>query len=128
MVSRSAAGYSWLCSVLEEIFQPTIPVENKVRQFMENYYYKPLTLDDIALSVNMNRYTLCRYYHAKCGIRLMDQLKKIRISKAKHYLRYSSKPLEEIGRLCGFESPSYFGKKFREETMLSPREYRKKCQ
>lgn len=39
-------------------FQPTIPVENKVRQFMENYYYKPLSLDDIALSVNMNVHPL----------------------------------------------------------------------
>lgn len=125
-LNRSSAGYNWLISVLELIFAPTVPIEQKITQYMENHYNEMLSLEDIADYAEMNKYTLCRYYRSKCNVRLMDQLKKIRISKAKHYLRYSSFSVEHIGKICGFESPSYFGKRFKEENGMSPREYRKK--
>ncbi len=122
---RSAAGYSCLINVLEEIFETSIPIETRVKRFMENNYATPLSLDEIAQHVNMDRYALCRYYNKNCNIRPMEQLKKIRISKAKHYLKYTSKSVDEIGKLCGFDSTSYFGKRFKEETNFSPGEYRK---
>ena len=55
----------------------------------------------------------------------MDELKQIRISHAKQLLRYSSDSVEEIGKKCGFDSPSYFALRFREITGRTPLEYRK---
>ena len=38
----------------------------------------------------------------------------------------ASCPIDEVGALCGYMNPSYFGKVFREETGQTPREYREK--
>ncbi len=124
-LTRSVETYSWLASNFSEIFEPSKPMEKKARQFMENNYEKPIGLDDIAEYVGVNRYAICREFTKKTGISLMEQLKIIRVSKAKYYLKYSAKSIEEIGILCGFESASYFGKRFKEVTNLTPREYRK---
>ncbi len=124
VLTRSASTYSWIISTLSEIFEPSMPFDKKAKQFMENHYQDPISLDDIAKHVGMNRFALCREFSKKNGVSLMEQLKNIRVSKAKYYLKYSTNSIEEIGILCGFDSPSYFGKRFKEITNLSPREYR----
>ena len=55
----------------------------------------------------------------------MEELKQIRIAKAKELLRFGSDRIEEVGRQCGYESASYFGKQFREVVGCSPGEYRR---
>ena len=39
--------------------------------------------------------------------------------------QYPEKKAYEIGKMCGFESPSYFGKNFREIVGLTPEQYRR---
>ena len=124
ILSRSAAGYNWLAELMEAIFSVSIPFSEQLRQFLENHYNEPLTLDDIAEQMGTDRFTLCRRCAQERGISPMEQLKKIRIAKARQFLRYTTRSVEEIGKMCGFDSPSYFGKRFREENGCSPREYR----
>lgn len=124
VVSRSAAGYSWLTEWLGAEFAPAATPAARVRQFLEEHFAQPLTLEEIGAQVDMSRFALCRYYRESQGITVMEQLKRIRIAKAKQFLRYASCSIEEVGQLCGYDSPSYFGKLFREETGRSPREYR----
>ena len=50
---------------------------------------------------------------------------KIRIAKAKQLLNQVPLRAQEVGRMCGFDSTSYFCK-FREETGRTPLEYRKR--
>lgn len=123
-LSRSAAGYQWLTDWLRAEFEPAVSPAARIRQYLEAHFAEPLTLDEIAAQVHMGRYALCRYYQRDQGTTVMEQLKKIRVAKAKQFLRYASLPIEEVGRLCGYSSPSYFGKQFREETGRSPRAYR----
>lgn len=125
VLSRSSAGYAWLTELLDALFAPTSSIAFQVRQYLESHYAEPLTLDEIARQVHISRFSLCHSFVREQGIPVMEQLKKIRIAKAKQFLRYTAKTAEEIGRLCGFESPSYFGKRFREETGHTPREYRR---
>ena len=125
ILSRSSAGYAWLTELLEALFAPAAPAAFQVRQFLESHFAEPLTLDEIAAHVHMSRFSLCHSFVQEQGVTVMEQLKRIRIAKAKQFLRYTARPVEEIGRLCGFESASYFGKRFREETGHSPREYRR---
>ena len=124
VIQRSAAGYSWLTQWLSSVFTtPDTPI-TIISRFLETRFAEQVTLEDIAREVNMDRFTLCRYYKEHCGITIMDHLKNIRIAKAKQYLRYAAGSIEEIGQMCGFNSPSYFGKTFREVTGRTPREYR----
>ena len=50
-----------------------------------------------------------------------------RIVKAKKLLKTTDKTIGEIQVTCGFESPSYFSKVFRDVEGVSPSEYRKKA-
>lgn len=123
-VSRSAAGYTWLTEWLTELAAPNLTPEQRVQQYMETHCGEPLTLDDIAAQVHMSRFALCHYYTRTQGMTVMEQLRRIRIAKAKQLLRNAYYPVAEVGRLCGFDSPSYFGKQFRAETGHTPAEYR----
>lgn len=49
-----------------------------------------------------------------------------RILKAKKLLKTTDKSIGEIQAVCGFESPSYFSKVFRDVEGVSPSEYRKR--
>ena len=124
VLSRSAAGYTWLTEWLAEVFDASVSPAAIIRQYLETHFSEPITLEEIGAQVQMDRFSLCRYYREKEGITVMDQLKNIRIAKAKQLLRCASCPIEEVGLLCGYNSPSYFGKIFREEVGCSPREYR----
>lgn len=124
VVSRSAAGYTWLSEWVSEMTAPQITAAQEIRRFLEAHYAEPLSLNDIAEQVHMSRYALCHYYARTRGISVMEQLKRIRIAKAKQMLRFTSHPVAEIGRLCGYENASYFGKQFREETGQTPVAYR----
>lgn len=124
VLTRSAAGYTWLTDWLNDCFAPSAPVTEQVRRFLEAHFSEQLTLDQIAQAVHMSRYALCHHYKENCGTTVMEQLRKVRIAKAKQLLQFSAASVEEIGQSCGFESPSYFSKLFRQETGLSPREYR----
>ena len=125
VLSRSAAGYSLLADWLTENFEPSLTAEAAVKKYLENNCNRPLTLDEVAEHVGMSRYTLCHYYKTHCGCSVMEQLRNIRIAKAKRLLNQLPLRAEEVGRMCGFDSASYFCKIFREETGYTPLEYRK---
>lgn len=126
IVSRSAAGYSLVSQWLSGLFGASEGPAARIRQYLEANFARQITLDDVAEHVGMDRFGLCRFYRQTQGVTVMEQLRRIRIAKAKQYLRYASCSVEETGALCGYPSPSYFGKLFRQETGLTPREYREK--
>ena len=120
----SAAGYSLVCALFSEITEQTDTVTGRVRELIYRRYAEPLTLDEIADAVGVDRFALCRRIKAESGTSVMKILTSIRISKAKRMLRYTSDTVESIGKQVGFESHSYFTKRFRELCGCSPKEYR----
>ena len=124
LISRSAAGYTWLTQWLADVFEAQSSIAAIVQQYLEANFARALTLEEIGASVGLDRFTLCRQYREATGTTVMEQLRHIRIAKAKQLLRYTSYSMEEIGVLCGYESPSYFGKIFKDETGRTPRTYR----
>lgn len=124
VLSRSAAGYTWLSQWLSDVFDAQQSVAANVQRYLEAHFARALTLEEIGASVGLDRFTLCRQYRETTGVTVMEQLKRIRVAKAKQFLRYTSYSIEEIGVLCGYDSPSYFGKIFKDETGRTPRAYR----
>lgn len=126
VLSRSAAGYPSVIEFLDSCFAPSAPLAQKVDQYLENRFQDSLSLGDIAAELGMNKYTLCKKYFGSTGMTVIEKLKLIRVTKAKQYLTGTSYSAEKVGKMCGFDSPSYFGKVFREITGITPREYRVK--
>lgn len=126
-MSLSAAGYTYVTELFAAITGGEgDSVIEKVKNYLESNFSKELTLDGIAAAVGLDRFSLCRYFKKYHKRTVMEELKKIRISKAKKMLRYTSEPIEKISKLCGFESHGYFCMRFRELCGCAPGEYRKK--
>lgn len=126
LMSRSSTGYAYVMELFSAILESKESTADRVTRFLERRYVEPLTLDDIALEAGMDRFALCRYYKQARGLTVMEELKRIRIEKAKRFLKYSADSVETVGRLCGFESAGYFCKRFRETVGCPPNEYRKR--
>lgn len=124
IISRAAAGYTWLTEWLEQETAAQTDLCAQIRRYLEAHYAEPLTLDTVAQAMHMSRYTLCHFIAGRQSATVMQQLKKIRIAKAKQFLRYTTCSVAEIGQMCGFENASYFGKQFRETAGCSPGAYR----
>ena len=120
----SAAGYTYVTELFSSIIKNRDSIISKVCCFLEVYCAEPLTLDVAAAVAGLDRFSLCRYFKKHHKRSVMDELKTIRIKKAKRLLLYSTESVAEIGRLCGFESPSYFTLCFRKECGCSPQKYR----
>lgn len=125
-ISRSAMGYALLSDLLAAHFSPIAPLAQQVDALLESRFGNGISLDEIAAAVGVSKYTLCHRYKEERGVSVMEQLRRIRIAKAKQYLTATSEPIAAIGQRCGFESPSYFTKTFREATGVSPGEFRHK--
>ena len=121
---RSAAAYSYIVELFSAIRSEKERLSDKLRRRLEQAYAEPLSLLDLADSFGTDRFLLCRIYKKERGVTIMEDLTHIRIKKAKQFLKYGVAPIGEIGKLCGFESPGYFGKRFREEVGCTPTEYR----
>ncbi len=124
-LSRSSAGYAYVMELFSTILTPPEKLSSRILHLLEQRYDEPLTLLDLSETFHIDRYALCRIYKQERGITVMEELNRIRIAKAKRFLKYSSDSVEEVGKMCGFESPSYFGKRFREAVGSTPAEYRK---
>ncbi len=121
---RSSICYGWLTELLERLAMENVSPMQGIKDYIENNFATPITLDELAERMGTDKFAVCRRFKKEYGESVMSYLKKLRVSKAKHYLKYTAFPIHQIGLMCGFESPSYFGKIFREETGFSPKEYR----
>ncbi len=125
LLSRSAAGYSFVVELFSAILSPKDSLSVRVLRYLEQHYAEQLSLDEIAGVFFVDRYTLCRTYKRERGVTVIEDLQRLRVSKAKRFLKYGADPIERVGKMCGFESASYFGKRFREAIGMTPLEYRK---
>lgn len=125
-LALSSMGYSFVSGFFDAVLNEGSDVIIKINAYLEKNYASIVALDDIATYVGMDKYALCKYYKKIRKTTIMDELLSLRVSKAKRMLRYGNESVEEIGKKCGFESPSYFCKRFKDITGTSPKQYRKK--
>ena len=123
-ISRSKGVYALVTDLLEYLFSRDMSLSDQVDTYLENHFTQAISLESIADTMGISRYTLCHRYNEETNSTVMDTLKKIRVAKAKQYLAGTAIPVAKVGELCGFVSPSYFGKIFRESEGCTPKEYR----
>lgn len=127
VIQRSADGYAFALEQLEFLTRPVSEWSQKVlrvNQCLESRFNEPITLGELADEIGADRFTLCQQYKRLTGSTVMTRLKEIRIAKAREMLHSGQVRVSDVGRSCGFESASYFGKTFREATGLTPGQYR----
>ena len=84
-----------------------------------------ITVERISNDIFVNKYYLCHYFKENTGMTLIDYVNIRRIAMAKALLADAQISVADIAEQCGYNSSSYFGKKFREVVGMSPSEYRR---
>lgn len=108
---------------------PTTPgVVSKAVEYINSNIERDITIDEICSEVHMSKYHFCRKFKEATGATVMKYILKTRIVMSKNMLLNENFPITEISNRCGFSSVSYFCQVFRNETGISPLNYRKEGQ
>lgn len=91
--------------------------------YLHEHYQKKFSLDAIAKYVSMSRSECCRYFKTMMNMTITEYLLEYRLSKAVTLLENSNLSITEISEQTGFCDVSYFIKKFRTKTGITPKAY-----
>ena len=105
-----------------------LPVVNDLKtaiyQFIQLNYHMPIKLDDLAAYLNLSVSRTITVVRENTGETFIEILLNQRIKRAKYLLQGNTAKINQISKECGFNSTSYFCKKFKETTGLSPKDFR----
>ncbi len=95
-----------------------------VFEYIEKNPQEDITLEKSAAMCSFSPSHFSRVFKRATGKNFTDYLNAQRISAAQKLLVTSELNITEIAMECGFSSTSYFIKKFRDKTGMSPKKYR----
>ena len=95
-------------------------------EYINHHITEDLKIDQICASCYLSKYHFCRLFKEKIGLTVMDYILKTRVTMAKELLWEADLSVTEISESCGFSSISYFSRAFKNETGVSPLQYKKR--
>lgn len=117
--------------VMSESWHPeNIVLPNKrshvldVKKYLDENYASHITLDDLCSRFYISKFYLTHSFKDRFGVSITNYLLSVRITRAKHLLRFSNKTVEEIGYETGIGAPAYFSRVFKGVEGVSPKVYR----
>lgn len=122
--TRSSKLYGFIIKFMVYILENKVPFCEQVNTYLENNFKNQVSLDSIAEAIGISKYRLCHKYSEECNKSVMDTLKHYRLSNAKQLLATTNYSINEIAKMCGFVTSSYFGKIFKNEFNITPKQYR----
>lgn len=93
--------------------------------YIEENYQNPLTLQEMAASVNLSKEQFCRFFKQAFRSTPVSYLNQYRINRSMDLLTKSDLPVIDIAVSVGFDSSNYFSIAFRKSTGMTPSQYRK---
>ena len=97
----------------------------RIAEYISQHYRDPLTLEDLARAIGMNRYGLSRVFSEKMGQSFPSYLSSVRLSHARTLLLETDASVTEIGEESGFTSQRTFFRAFKQQFCVSPMEMRR---
>lgn len=94
-------------------------------EFMESSYNKPLTLQEMANSVQMSAKYFCRFFQEMTHRTPVDYLNYYRIERACYQLLTTNDSITDVAYSSGFNDLSYFIKTFKKYKGTTPKQYLK---
>lgn len=92
--------------------------------YIIKHFDQPITLDEVAKYVNINKTALCRHFKAHAERSIFDFLLELRINYAKEQLRTTKLAISEIALGAGFNNLPNFNVQFKRLAGCTPGEYR----
>lgn len=98
----------------------------KCMEYVYDHLHEKLMVSDIAAELGLSVQYLSKLFRTETGIPLNRYILKKKIDAACQMLKYSQYEAVDVGNFLAFSSHSHFIQKFREETGLTPKQYREK--
>lgn len=97
----------------------------KMLAYIQQHFSENITLSNISQAASISEREVLRCFKRTIGESPIQYLLKYRLIQSASMLRDApEKNISGIAAECGFESPAYYTKKFREFYLCTPREYR----
>ncbi len=100
------------------------PVETAI-SYLENHYFREIDVASLAAQLGFSRAYFTSLFLRQTGDSPYRYLTKIRIEKAKEFLKHSENTIENVAYLVGFASLQRFSDAFKSHVGVSPLQYRK---
>ncbi len=135
--TRDMQIYSQLTSLLALIMEESWHPENQenlsaqkrdmleIKDYIDSHYTEKITLESLASTFYISKHYLARCFKEQCGMTVVNYIQQVRITRAKHLLRFSEESVEVIADTCGINDANYFSRVFRKVEGVSPAEYRR---
>lgn len=95
-----------------------------VISYIKDNYQNKITLDDLSNQANLCKSEFCRFFKKMTNQTPFEYLVSYRINQSAMLLRNSDYSILEISNIVGFNSVSYYVKRFKEQISCTPKYYR----
>jgi len=92
--------------------------------FVHQHFDDPITLQEIADALGVNRHYLGRIFQQELGLSPWQYLIRYRVLRAKELLRTTNDTIAQVAARVGFDTATYFSHIFHREVGCSPRAFR----
>ena len=96
----------------------------KVFEYMNTHYSRPITLAEVAKVANMPETSFSRFIKKRIGNTFIDSLNEIRLGHATRMLIDTTLSVTEVAYKCGFNNISNFNRTFKKRKNCTPKEFR----
>lgn len=96
----------------------------QVKDYVKALYMRPISVEEIALQLNLDRRYLSRIFKKRTGKTIQEYIISVRMKAAKKYL-LEGIPVEEAAALSGYDDRSNFSKLFKRKFGVSPVRWKK---
>ncbi|WP_423336311.1 response regulator transcription factor [Neobacillus sp. 19] len=97
----------------------------EILQFVDDHLGREITLKHIAEHVYLNPQYVGQLFKSELGMTFTEYITEERLKKAKKLLKGTSLKVYEVAQLSGYKSPKHFMTVFKQETGMTPVEFRK---
>lgn len=135
--TKNAASFSGLKLELLRLLDQEMQRSNQIKQaqdeqpiriakrYITENYASQLSLDEVALLVNLNPNYFCVLFKKITGKNFNEFLTECRLEEARNLLRTTTLNLTQIAGKVGYKDPKYFSQLFTKHVGLKPKEYRR---
>ena len=92
--------------------------------FIRENASKPIRVDDVLDEVPVSRRTLERLFQEQLGRTPAEEIRRVRLERAKHLLASTDLAVPKVAAACGFGTGEYLATVFRQAVGMTPLKYR----
>lgn len=96
----------------------------RVLAFMEEHYWEPVTLADMARVAGLSRMHFAARFRVSTGVRPHEYLLRLRVERAQKLMLESTEPLAQVAFSVGFQTQAHFTTVFRRFAATTPNRWR----